>query len=137
MPNKQYKELGLVFGVHQFNNTYIEAGIAKVKYNSARCAFSSYFKGQSFSVLYNPFQQEIGLSLTTWTSIGTIITAGTNFNSYTDFKNYNIGMMPFIGIGPGQLSLTYGYNVQFINSKVLHVNTHCFSLRYYIKLRKI
>jgi hypothetical protein len=53
------------------------------------------------------------------------------FNSYTDFSNYNLGIKPFIGIGPAfGVFLTYGYNFQLINNNVKNINRHCFSLRY-------
>src|SRR5689334_22357145 len=88
------KDIGLIAGIHQFKNTFIELGIAKTVSGGNGCAFGSYFNGTSLSAEYNPFQKKTGIMLTRWTS-SPFFTLGINISSYTDFNNYNLGIKPF------------------------------------------
>lgn len=131
LPNEEYRDIGIVVGVHQFTNTFIEAGISMTK-SKGGCVWSSYYKGKSLSVEYNPFQNRWGIAVTAWTVWFTGIVLGANLNSYSDFKNYDAGIKPFLGFGNGDICLTYGYNFLFINNHVPDINRHCFSLRWHI-----
>jgi len=129
------KDVGIVLGAHQFRSTFFELGVAYTKRGGRGCAFGSYFNGYSLSAEYNPFQNRGGLALSAWKSLGTIITSGITINSFCDFTYYNLGINPFIGIGPGHWSLTYGYNFQLISNNVTDINRHCFSFRYYLPVK--
>ncbi len=130
----EIKDIGLILGLHQFTYTFIEFGISETK-SKGGCFWGSYFNGTSLSAEYNPFQNKTGLMFSVWTCAFTFITLGINANSYTDFDKYNLGVKPFIGIGPGEISLTYGYNFQIIDHKIPDLNKHCFSLRYHLPVR--
>jgi hypothetical protein len=132
---QEFKDTGLILGVHQFENTFIELGISKTKSGSNGCAYGYYFHGTSLSAEYNPFQNTGGILLTYWTS-SPFFTIGANIHSYTDFDNYNFGIKPFAGIGPGNISLTYGYNIELVDHQVRNINNHCISLRYLLSVKK-
>lgn len=132
--NREFKEVGIVTGVHQFKNTYLEIGIAKTK-SKTGCVWGSYYDGISLSTEYNPFQNKAGLVYTMWTSAMSFFILGANVNSYTDFDKCDIGVKPFIGLGPGNISLTYGYNFQILDNSITDLNSHTISLRYFFAMK--
>ena len=136
LPNRESKDLGLVFGLHQFRNTYIELGVSRSK-SKGGCVWGSYFYGTSLSAEYNPFQNRLGAVISGWSSLATFIIVGANMHSYTNFDNWNLGIKPFVGIGPGNISFTYGYHFQLVDNGVTGINRHCFSLRYHLGIKQI
>lgn len=134
LPKKEFKDVGVICGIQQFNNSFFELGVSQTRQSRQGCFWSSYFYGSSLSAEFNPFQKKGGASVNLWTTL-LILTVGANINSYTDFKKYDIGIRPFIGIG-GILSLTYGYNFLFVNNKIGDINRHCITLRYHITIKE-
>jgi|GEM_PF-3577614 len=133
---RDVSDIGLILGVHQFRNTFFELGISHTQHSGPGCFWSSYFRGYSASAEYNPFQNRAGITVTAWSSLLNVVVVGVNLNSYTNFEKYNLGMKPFIGIGPGFFSLTYGYNFQAINNHIGYLNRHCFSLRCHLAIKE-
>src|SRR5687768_16774982 len=85
--NSENKDIGLIMGMHQFKNTFIELGASMTKFNSNGCAWGTYFYGTSLSAEYNPFQHLGGISISYWTILPPFFTYGANINSYTNFDN--------------------------------------------------
>ena len=136
IPINESRELGLMMGIHQFSTTYLELGISRIK-SRGGCVWGSYFHGTSLSGEYNPFHNKFGVTLSAWISLATFIIVGANINSYSDLEKYNLGVKPFIGIGPGNFSLTYGYNFQIIDNDLRHINNHTLSLRFHLRIKEI
>lgn len=134
--SKETRSTGLILGIHQHKSTFFEIGISRATKLNNHCAFGYQFLNYSLSAEYNPINEITGITLTSYKSWGIIFIAGANLNIYTDFNNYNCGIKPFIGLGPGNISITYGYNFQYIDNNVIDINKHCFSLRYYWAIKK-
>lgn len=129
------KEFGLIAGINQYDNTFFELGFSKLSYRSNGCAFGTDIHGFTVSGEYNPFGKRAGFSVTTWSSMMAFIMMGFDLNTYTDLNKWDLGIKPFMGIGPGNWQLVYGYNIRLIDNQLGGVNKHgCFSLRFHIPL---
>jgi hypothetical protein len=134
LPKKELKDVGVLFGIHQFDHTFLELGISATKQSRNVCFWSSYFYGSSLSAEYNPFNNKAGLAASAWTTL-LFLNVGANVNSYTDFQKFDLGLKPFIGIG-SFLSLTYGYNFLLINKHINGLNRHSISIRLHLTIKE-
>ena len=134
--NGEFKNIGIVVGVHQFKQTFFELGIGRSKGKESGCFYGQGFSAIALSAEYNPFKEVGGLLLTGWSNGASIVpmSIGINLHAYTDFNQVNYGFRPMIGFGLMPFSLTYGYNIEVINNDVKGINRHNFSLRYYIRM---
>ena len=124
------KGWGPVLAIHQGTYTFLELGVSHWHATGNGCAFGSVFTATSLSAEYNPFNHRGGISLTALASGGTFTTMGINLHSYTDFTRYSFGARPFIGLGNGICSLTYGYNFTVVNKELIPRNKHEVALRW-------
>lgn len=126
-----YDEKGLapVLAIHQGTYTFLEGGITYWHATGNGCAFGSSLTSLSLSAEYNPFNHRGGISLTALVA-GAFTVMGLNVHSYTDFDKYNSGVRPFLGIGNGLISITYGYNLTVFNKEAFPRNKHEVALRW-------
>lgn len=142
--SQKYIDKGIVIGVHQFHNTFIELGYCLVKGSRSLELLENGFFATSASAEYNPFAK-IGGGAITFRSNISILSYGFSVNCIGGLeKKYNplFGIRPMIGIGGEYFTLSYGYNFftnknfDFNTGSINTINKNDFSLRYFIPLKK-
>ena len=122
------KDIAPLLGYQQFQKSFVEAGIAKVKWST---------NGLISTMSYG-LAGEIGVTdkvygVKTFFRSGGSVNVGFNLIYYGEYEvgKYNtLRFRPEIGLGSGFVNLIYGYNLPITHSDFKGINTHMVTLQF-------
>lgn len=131
------KSWGFIAGVQQFDNTYVQLGVANTKFE-----WNNVFYAAGLIAEVAPWYNRYGLSANFWSE--DIALYGAGLVSYTDFESIVVGFRPMVGLSAARLlqsegltaHLTYSYTVLFAEKKWEHINRHAITFRMYVPFKK-
>lgn len=97
----------------------IEAGLNKSVYGGMHGGGMSYGIGSEFLVNANDFTMAPKINLT---MVYQFITFGTELITYTNFNNYSLRLVPFIGVGGEKFKVTINPQIILTNKNFQPVN---------------
>lgn len=136
------KNMGVVAGFQQFDNSVVEIGFGKGKIE-----WDNHFYGYSLNLNLAPWNKVYGLHLNAW-SDGTWFSYGLGTTLQSDSEKLYFGLKPMFGLSGRQLfgksshsaHLVYSYDVLLggVSSTLKNssINRHSITLRFYLAFKR-